>query len=183
MKRIKIYYVLRAVFSALAGAAAGVLVLWADAYSVEVFDVLLVAMGLLAVTFNLPALALSLRAALKKKRWEWWNVLLSAVSVGFGICFALIRRTDPILPALLLSYIVLLPIFRIALASEKGRQLRLELSKIAFGALLLAVTVTKREDTMFLLLGGGLIAISALYLLYALWRMPKSCRSYTEKFE
>ena len=183
MKRIKLYYVLRTVFSALACVALGAFVLWADAYSVEVFDVLLIALGLLSVAFELPVLVLSLRAALKRKGWEWLSVALSAIFIGFGVCFALIPRTAPVLPLLLLIYIVLLPLLRVVLTSEKRKQLAKELPKIAFGALLLAVTVTKREDTMFLLLGGGLIAVGVLYLLYALWRMPKSCRSYTEKFE
>ena len=183
MKRIRIYYVLRALFSALASAGLGIFVLWADAYSVEVFDVLLVAMGVLAVAFNLPAVAFSLRAVLKKKKWEWLNLGVSAVSVGFGVCFALIPRTAPVLPALVLCYIVLVPLFRIFLVPDRLKQLRLELPKIAFGGLLLAVTVTKSEDTMFWLLGGGLIAVGALYLLFKLWRMPKVCRPYTEKFE
>ncbi len=183
MKRIKIYYVVRAGLSALAGAALGAFVLWADAYSVEVFDVLLVAMGVLAVAFNLPAMALSIRAILKKKKWEWLSLAVSVVSIGFGVCFALIPRTSPVLPVLLLTYIVLVPLFRIFLVPQRLKQLRLELPKIAFGGLLLAVTVTKSEDTMFLLLGGGLIAVSVLYLLFQLWRMPKACRPYTEKFE
>lgn len=183
MKRMKIYYVLRTLFTALASAGLGIFVLWADAYSVEVFDVLLVAMGVLAVAFNLPVLALSLRAVLKKKKWEWLNLAVSVVSIGFGVCFALIPRTSPALPILLLCYIVLVPLFRIFLVSERLKQLRLELPKIAFGALLLAVTASKSEDTMFLLLGGGLIAVSILYLLFKLWRMPKACRPYTEKFE
>ena len=183
MKRIRIYYVLRTLFSALAGAAAGLFVLWADAYSVEVFDVLLIAMGVLAVAFNLPAFAFSLRAVLKKKRWEWLNLAVSVVSIGFGVCFALVPRTSPVLPVLLLGYILLIPLAHIFLVPNRLKQFRLELPKIAFGALLLAVTATKSEDTMFLLLGGGLIVISALYLLFKLLRMPKACRPYTDKFE
>ena len=85
MKRIKIYYVLRTVFSALACVALGAFVLWADAYSVEVFDVLLIALGLLSVAFELPVLVLSLRAALKRKGWEWLSVALSAIFIGFGV--------------------------------------------------------------------------------------------------
>ncbi len=183
MKRIKIYYVLRTVFSALACAALGAFVLWADAYSTEVFDVLLIAMGVLAVAFNLPVLVLSLRAVLKKKNWEWINLVLSALSIGFGVCFALIPRTLPAVSVLLLAYIVLIPLCHIVLVREKGKQLRIELPKIAFGGLLLAVTETKSEGTMFLLLGGGLILVSVLYLVFKLCYMSKVCRPYSEKFE
>ena len=183
MKRIKIYYVLRAVLSALVGVGLGLFVLWADAYSVEVFDLLLVAMGVLAVAFNFPAFVLSLRALLKKKKWEWLNLLAAVASIGFGVCFALIPRTLPVLPWLLLSYIVLVPLCRVPVASGRLKRLRSELPKILFGGLLLAVTLTKREDVMFLLLGGALIAVSVLYLAFMLWQMPKICRPYAEKFE
>lgn len=183
MKRVKVYYVLRALLSALAGATLGGFVLWADAYSVEVFDVLLIAVGVLAVAFNLPVLALSLPAILKKKKWEWLNLAVSVVSIGFGVCFALVSRTQPVLPVLLLIYILLLPLLRIFLVSQRRKQLHLELPKIVFGSLLLVVTLTKSEDTMFFLLGGGLIAASAVYLIFKLWQMPKACRSYVEKFE
>ena len=123
MKRIKIYYLLRAVFSALACAALGSFVLWADAYATEVFDVLLVAMGVLAVAFNLPVLFLSVRAVLQKKSWEWINLVLGAVSICFGACFALIPRSSPAVATLLLCYITLIPLFHIVLAAEKGKQL------------------------------------------------------------
>ncbi|MBO7341420.1 MAG: hypothetical protein J6U87_01940 [Clostridia bacterium] len=181
MKRIKIYYVLRAVFSALACAALGAFVLWADAYATEVFDVLLVAMGVLAVAFNLPVLFLSLRAVMQKKSWEWINLVLSAVSICFGVCFALIPRTSPAIATLLICYIVLIPLFHIILAVEKGKQIHAELPKILFGGLLLVVSETKSEDTMFMLLGGGLILAAALYLTAKLCRMSKACRPYTDK--
>ena len=181
MKRIKIYYVLRTVFSALACAALGTLVLWADAYATEVFDVLLVAMGVLAVAFNLPVLFLSLRAVLQKKSREWVGLVLSVVSICFGVCFALIPRTSPVIVTLLLCYIVLIPLLHVILAGERGKQLHAELPKILFGALLLVVSETKSEDTMFMLLGVGMILAAALYLISKLCRMSKACRPYTDK--
>ena len=183
MKRMKFYYVLRVLLSALGGVAVGGFVLWADAYAVEVFDVLLIATGVLTVAFDLPALAFSLRAVLKKKKREWVGLVLSAASIGLGICFALIPRTYAVLPLLLFFYVLPIPLGRIRAAEKRGKQARLELPKIAFGALLWIVTTTKSEDVMFWLLGGGLLVGSVLYLALQLWRMPKVCKPYTEKFD
>lgn len=183
MKRVKIYYVLRLLFSGLFGAALGAAILWADAYAVEVFDVLLIALGVIVILFNLPALLFSLRAIVGKEKWEWINLLLALVSIGFGASFALIPRTSPAIPFILLAYVIIVPIARIVLVAERMKQLRLELPKVLFGLFLLAVTATESEDAMFLVLGIAVIAISALYLLKGFWEMPKKCRPYEEKFE
>ena len=183
MKRIKIYYVLRLLLSALFGVAVGLGILWADAYAVEVFDVLLIAFGVMILLFNLPTLLISLRAVSGKAKWEWINLLLAVVSIGFGACFALISRTSPAIPPVLLSYIVIVPIARVVLVGEHWKQLRLELPKVLFGLFLLAVTLTQSEDAMFLLLGIVVLLISGLYLAKGLLEMPVKCRSYEEKFE
>ena len=183
MSRIRFYYLLRVLCSALAGVALGIFVLWADAYAVEVFDVLMIATGVLAVAFNLPVFVISLRAVAGKEKWEWINLAVSAISIGFGVCFMLIPRTNPTLPVLLLLYVLLIPLAHIALVVDRAKQFRLELPKIFFGVLLLLATVNKSEDVMFLVLGGGLVVVSILYLFFKLWRMPRVCRPYTEKFD
>lgn len=183
MKRIKIYYVLRLLLSGGFGAAVGAGILWADAYAVEVFDVLLIALGVITALFNLPTLVLSLRAVLGKEKWEWINLVLALISIGFGAGFALISRTAPALPFILLAYIIVVPIARIVLVSEHVKQFRLELPKVLFGLFLLAVTVTKSEEMMFFVLGVAVIVISGLYLLKGFLEMPKKCRPYEEKFE
>ncbi len=183
MKRVKIYYVLRLLLSGLFGVAVGAGILWADAYAVEVFDVLLIALGVITVLFNLPALVLSLRAIAGKEKWEWINLVLALVAIGFGACFALISRTSPAIPFILLSYIIIVPIARIVLVAEHLKQLRLELPKVLFGLFLLAVTATESEDTMFLVLGIAVIAISVLYLVKGFAELPAKCRPYEEKFE
>ncbi len=183
MKRVKIYYVLRLLISGLFGVALGVGILWADAYAVEVFDVLLIAFGVIIALFNLPALLLSLRAVVGKEKWEWINLLLSLVSIGFGACFALISRTSPVLPFVLLAYVFIVPIARVALVAEHLDQLRKEIPKVLLGLFLLAVSTTGSEDTMFLVLGIAVIVISALYLAKGFFEMPVKCRPYEEKFE
>ena len=183
MKRVKIYYVLRLLFSALFAVAVGIGILWADSYAVEVFDVLLIALGVIILFFNLPGCVLSVRAIAQKKKWEWINLALSIVAMGFGVFFLLISRTSPALPFVLLGYIIVVPITRTVLVSERVKQLRLELPKILFGAFLLVVTITKTEDTMFLVLGIAVIALSVLYLVKGFVEMPKKCQPYEERFK
>lgn len=183
MKRIKIYYVLRLLLSGLFGIAVGAGILWADSYAVEVFDVLLIAYGVMILLFNLPTLLLSLRAVLGKAKWEWINLLLALVSIGFGATFALISRTSPALMPVLLVYIVIVPIARVVLVGEHWKQLKLELPKVLFGLFLLAVTLTQSEDTMFLALGITVILASVLYLAKGLLELPMKCCPYEEKFE
>ena len=182
MKRVKIYYVLRLLISFLFGVAVGAAVLWADAYAVEIFDVLLIALGVITVLFNLPTLVISLRAILGKEKWEWINFALSLVSIAFGVCFALISRASPAFPIVLLVYIVVVPIARISLVSEHLKQMRLQLPKVLFGLFLLAVTVTKTEDVMFLVMGIAILTVSVLYLIRGFLLLPKKCRPYEEKF-
>lgn len=183
MKRIKIYYVLRLVLSAAFGIAVGLGVLWADAYSVEIFDILLIALGVITVGFNLPALVLSVIALLKKKKWEWINVALALVSIAFGVSFMLISRNSPAFMYLLLGYIAVVPFVRILLVDERAKQFRLEIPKILFGVFMIVVTLTKSEDTMFFVLAICVIAISVIYLIKGLLQMPRECVPQEEKNE
>ena len=91
MKRVKIYYVLRLLLSALFGVVLGMAILWADSYAVEVFDILFIALGVIAVLFNLPSFVLSVRAITKKKKWEWINLVIALVCMGFGVSFQIGR--------------------------------------------------------------------------------------------
>ena len=183
MKRVKIYYVLRLLLSGLFGVAVGFGILWADAYAVEVFDVLLIALGVLIALFNVPALLLSVRAIAGKKRWEWINLVLALVSIGFGASFALISRTSPVLPYVLIAYVAILPLARTILVIDRLKQLRLEIPKVVFVLFLLMVTLTQTEDVMFLVLGITVIVISGLYLLKGFLQMPFLFRPYEEKFD
>ena len=183
MKKAKIYYVLRLLLSGLFGVAVGLGVLWADAYAVEVFDVLLIALGVMIIVCNLPALLISLRAVTGKKKWEWINLVIALVSIGFGASFALISRTSPVLPFVLIAYVVILPLARTVLVIDRMKQLRLEIPKVIFVLFLLAVTLTQTEDVMFWVLGIAVIVISGLYLLKGFLEMPFLFRPYEEKFD
>ena len=51
------YYLMRMILTALGGGLLGGLLLLAEPYAMEVFDVLLIAVGLMTVVLNLPACA------------------------------------------------------------------------------------------------------------------------------
>ena len=182
MKRAKIYYVLRVLLSAFGGVALGIFVLWADAYAVEVFDVLLIAMGLLVAVFNIPDIVLSVIGLAKKRRAAWLPLLPAVLSIVFGVIFMFITRTSPYLPVLLGIYIILLPLARVLLVSSIKR-IAQELPKILCGAFLLMVTMTKSEDTMFWVFGIGIFVVSGLYLVMKLMALPKLATSYESKID
>ena len=60
MKEFKKYYLMRVIITTLFGAVVGGLFLLAEPYAVEIFDVLLIAIGLITAVMNLPAFFFSL---------------------------------------------------------------------------------------------------------------------------
>jgi hypothetical protein len=174
MRRVKLYYLLRVLLSALALACFGGLILLADSYAQEVFDVLLIAMGIFGVIGNLPAFVISLQAVIGRELWKWISLSVSLVGMLLGVALILLQRESAIMPILLVLYSVLLPACKIALVEEKKKQLVLELPKVALGLLVLIVTLTRSEDTVFFLMGRACIGIAVLYLLWRLITM----RSY-----
>ena len=179
MIKPKIYYLLRVLLVTAAGVGAGLFVLlWASAYAVEIFDILLIAIGVLGVVSNLPNFVLSLRGL--KKKWEWINLIVSLAGIGLGVSFLFIRRNSAALPVLLVLYVVVLPIVRILLVEERKKQFRRELPKIFFGVFLLIVSLCKAEDTVFFAFGITLIAVSGLYLLLKLLTMRAYFKLYDE---
>ena len=179
MIKPKIYYLLRVLLVTAAGVGAGLFVLfWASAYATEIFDVLLIAIGVLGLVGNLPNLVLSVKGL--KKKWEWINLLVSLAGACLGVSFLFIRRNTAALPVLLALYVVILPIVRILLVEERKKQLRRELPKIFFGTFLLIVSLCKAEDTAFFAFGIALIAVSGLYLLLKLLTMRAYFKLYDE---
>ncbi len=171
MTKFKVYYVMRVVLSTLALVAFGGLVLWADAYAAEVFDVLLIAMGLLSVLTNLPPFILSLRAVAKKARWEWINMVVSVMGIALGVCLALLRRGSLLLTVLLVIYALVLPVIRMLLVEKRKQQLIREFPKSCMGLFLLIITVLEAESEIFHAFGFAILVIAALYLLIKLLTM------------
>ena len=179
MIKPKIYYLLRVLLVTAAGVGAGLFVLfWASAYAVEIFDILLIAIGVLGVVSNLPNFVLSLKGL--KKKWEWINLLVSLAGIGLGVSFLFIRRNTAALPILLALYVVVLPVVRILLVEERKKQFLRELPKIFFGVFLLIVSLCKAENAAFFAFGIALIAVSGLYLLFKLLTMRAYFKLYDE---
>ena len=91
MNKYKIYYFLRLAVSALFGVGLGWMLLWLSPYAAEVFDILVIAMGLLTTVFNIPALLVSLKAI--GRRGEWMNFLMSLSSIVLGLLLMLLQAT------------------------------------------------------------------------------------------
>lgn len=176
MKEFKKYYLMRVGATALFGALIGVLFLVGEPYAVEIFDILLIAMGLMTAVMNLPALCYSLFHI--KRRGEWISLVVSAVAVVFGILLMLIRR-DVIL--LLLGIVsVALPILRICLVSEHKKRFKREIPMILFGLFMVFVSLTQVEELVFFICSMIAFGVSALYLLWGLLTLKPRLEAYAE---
>ena len=164
MNAYKKYYLMRIGMTTLFGAALGALLLIVRPYAVEVFDVLLIAMGLMTVVMNLPSCLYSLFHV--KCRGEWINLLISAMAIAFGVLLTLVRRDDVLM--VLGVFSIVFPIVRTLLVNEHKKRLKRELPLIFFGLLMVGISLMQVEETVFFVCGIAALAISALYLLISL---------------
>lgn len=164
MNAYKKYYLMRIGMTTLFGAALGALFLIVRPYAVEIFDVLLIAMGLMTVVMNLPSCLYSLFHV--KCRGEWINLLISAVAIAFGVLLTLVRRDEVLM--ILGVFSITLPIVRTLLVNEHKKRLKRELPLILFGILMVIISLMQVEETVFFICGIAALAISALYLIVSL---------------
>ena len=155
---------MRVIVTTLFGAALGVLLLAAQPYAVEIFDILLIAMGLMTAVMNLPSCLYSLLHI--KRRGEWIHFLISALAIAFGVLLMLIRRDEILL--VLGAFSILFPIVRVALVNEHKKRLKREVPLMLFGALMVAISLMQVEETVFFACGIIALALSALYLAVSL---------------
>jgi hypothetical protein len=163
-KAYKKYYLIRIILTALFGAALGAVLLVLEPYAAEVFDILLIAVGLMTAVFNLPACLFSLLHV--KRKGEWINLAVSLLAIGFGVLLMLVRR-DSILLVLGIFSLVL-PVVRTSLVQERWKHLKRELPMILFGALTVLISLLQVEETVFFVGGLVILGLSALYLLWSL---------------
>lgn len=161
-KRWKIYFWARAAVSSLFGAGVGVACLMLRPYAREVFDILVIAMGLLTVIMHLPLLVKSFARLKTKKGVISFCVALGAVLLG--VALMLLRRK--FLLVLLGAYSIVFPLLRIAFASDHRLQLRREAPCILAGLVMLAVFLFEAEALVFLV---GAIVAFVLTGLYLFW--------------
>ena len=164
MNAYKKYYLMRIGMTTLFGAALGALLLIVRPYAVEVFDILLIAMGLMTVVMNLPSCLYSLFHV--KCRGEWINLLISAMAIAFGVLLTLVRRDDVLM--VLGVFSIVFPIVRTLLVNEHKKRLKRELPLIFFGLLMVGISFMQVEETVFFVCGIAALAISALYFLISL---------------
>jgi hypothetical protein len=167
MVSFKKYYLIRILLTALVTGAIGAAFLIAEPYADEIFDILLIAMGLLTVVMNLPAFVFSLFHV--KPRGEWISLLISAVAIIFGVTVTLVQRD--VLLLLLGIYSIVFPAVRILLVAERKRQLKRELPNILFGLFMVFVSLAEIESLIFTVCGFAVIGMAVLYLLWGLITM------------
>ena len=164
MNAYKKYYLMRIGMTTLFGVALGVLFLLAEPYAVEIFDILLIAVGLMTAVMNLPSCLYSLFHI--RKRGEWISFVVSVAAVVFGVHLMLIRR-DVILMVLGI-FSVVFPIVRVVLVEEHKKRFKRELPMIFFGLFMVFVSLAQVEETVFFICGIAALIISALYLIVSL---------------
>ena len=162
MRSYRRYYLLRLVLSSLIGILIGVLFLVGREYAGEVFDVLLIAVGLMTVVLNFAPFCYSLVRI--RRRGEWISLLMSFVAILLGVLLMLLR--GEVILLVLGIFTILLPIVRILLVEERGRMLKRELPKAIFGAFIIVVSLIEAEEIVFLM---GAILAFVLAVLYLAW--------------
>jgi len=164
MKRFKIYYIMRLVVSTLFGVGVGALLLLLAPYAREVFDILVIAMGLLTAVLNVPALLIALKNI--RARGEWLNLLVALSSILLGVALMLLQTEFLLL--LLAIYSVVLPLFRVILVENRILRLKRELPRFLAGILMMAIFLLDAE-TQVIFLGAILsFAVTLIYLIYGL---------------
>ena len=174
MKEFKKYYLMRVAVTTLFGALVGGLFLLAEPYAVEIFDILLIAMGLMTAVMNLPAFLFSLFHV--RRRGEWISLVVSLVAIVFGVLLTLVLR-DVIL-LLLGVFSVVFPILRICLVAERKKRLVREIPLIAFGLLMVLISVLQVEELVFFVCAMISFSITALYLLWSLLTLKPRLAAY-----
>lgn len=164
MKKIKLYYVLRLLITTLFGIGVGAAFYLLSPYATEIFDILVIAMGLLTAVMNLPAVFFALRHI--NRRGEWINLLMSVFSVLLGVALMLLQ-TDFLL-LLLGIYSIVLPLIRILLVENHFLRLKREIPRFLTGLIMVIIFLTESEG--YILQFGALIAValSLIYLLHGL---------------
>lgn len=174
MASFKKYYLIRIILTTLFGAALGVAFFVARSFADEVFDVLLIAMGLMMAVINLPPMLYSLFHI--RKKGEWISFVISLAAVAFGAVFTLVQR-DGLLLALGV-YAVLMPTVRVLLVNDRKKQIKRELPGMIFGLFMVFVSLTELEELVFTVCGSAVLGISVLYLLWGLVTMKFRFAAY-----
>ena len=161
MNKYKIYYFLRLAVSALFGVFFGLVLLWLSPYAREVFDILVIAMGLLTAVLNLPSLLVAMKGIAKKG--EWVNLLMALSSIVLGMLLMLLQTEFLLL--LLGVYSVLLPLVRILLVENHAQRLKREVPRFLVGLVMVTIFLLDAEAVVLRFGAYVTLGITAIYLL------------------
>ena len=164
MKALKVYYFLKVLISTLFGVGVGIVLLGLAPYASELFEILVIAIGLLTMVLNVPALFLALKNI--NARGEWINLLIALLSITIGVLLMLLK--SDFLLVLIALYAVVLPLIRIILAEQHVRQCKREMLPFLTGLVVLVVFLA--EAQALVLRYGALLVflITAIYFLHGL---------------
>ena len=164
MKKFKRYYLIRLLATVLFGVGIGVLLYWLSPYADEIFDILVIAMGLLTAVLNLPAVFIALPKI--GRRGEWINFLVALLSVLLGVALMLLQ-TDFLL-LLLGMYSVVLPLLRILLVEDHLQRCKREIPRFLAGLVMVVIFLTESEEWILHVGAIAAVALSLVYLVYGL---------------
>ena len=164
MKALKIYYFLKILISALFGVFVGLFLLALAPYAAELFEILVIAIGLLTMVMNIPALFLALKNI--GARGEWVNLLIALLSIAIGVLLMLLK--SDFLLVLILLYAIVLPLIRIILAEQHVRQLKREMLPFLTGVAVVVVFLAEAEALVLRYGALAVFIISAIYFIHGL---------------
>ena len=164
MSVAKKHFLLRVMVSVLFGIGVGVLLLVLAPYGRELFDILVIAIGVFTLFINLPPLVIACWHIKRHAAWIGFTVSLISCLLGTGFIFL----TDSFLPWLFLLYAVALPIARVGLAGKRKHQFKRELVHFAVGGFMLLVFYSRSES--YILRYGGIAALvlAGIYLVFGI---------------
>ncbi|MBE6702598.1 MAG: hypothetical protein E7585_04200 [Ruminococcaceae bacterium] len=163
----KKYYLIRLTLSFLIGILLGVLFLIGKEYAAEVFDVLLIAVGLMTAALNFFSFCYSLVRI--KRRGEWISLSMSLVAILLGVLLMLLR--GDIILLVLGIFTILLPAVRVMLVEERKQCLKRELPKAVFGIFMIVVFLIEAEEIVFLIAAIVTFAVALFYFSWGLATM------------
>ena len=164
MKKLKRYYLTRLLATVLFGVGIGALLYWLSPYADEIFDILIIALGLLTAVLNLPAVFIALPRI--GRRGEWINFLVALFSLLLGVALMLLQ-TDFLL-LLLGIYSVVLPLVRIFLVEDRLQRCKREIPRFLTGLIMVVIFLTESEEWVLRLGAAVAVGFSLIYLIYGL---------------
>lgn len=165
MHYLKRLYIIRYILTILFGVGLGLLFLFLRPYASDIFEILVIAMGLLTAVLNLPGVFLSLRHIKAPGAPITLGMSLGAVVLG---CLLMFLQKSFLL-ILLAVYSIVFPLLRVLLVKNRKKQIVKELPVVISGLVMLLIFLTESENLVMLALSIFLFVLTAIYLVYGIF--------------